>query len=49
MLFSAQAGDGIGFSLMIGLDWILFDHLGFALNGRVCDVYLLCVTDTLVR
>ena len=24
---------------MIGLGLILFDHLGFVLNGRVCDVF----------
>jgi hypothetical protein len=22
-----------------GLGWILFDRLGFGLNGRVCDVF----------
>jgi hypothetical protein len=34
---------------MIGLVEILFDRVGLRLKGRVCDVYLLCVTDTLVR
>jgi hypothetical protein len=41
---------GLGF---VWMDWtgfeILFDRLGLRLKGRVCDVYLLCVTDTLVR
>ena len=30
---------GLGFVWMIGQEWILFDRLGFALNGRVCDVF----------
>ena len=30
---------GLGIVWMIGLDWILFDRLGFVLNGRVCHVF----------
>ena len=40
LLFDALVSDGIG--LCLGdLNWvkILFDRLGFVLNGRVCDVF----------
>ena len=30
---------GSGSELDDGLGWILFDRLGFGLNGRVCDVF----------
>jgi hypothetical protein len=50
LLFAARAVGRIGFVWVI-VNWveILFDRLGLRLNGRVCDVCLLCVTDTLVR